>query len=69
MIRRSLLPRLFLGATVLVGIGGLAIVGLYVGMVYIATIYTDYKVQHPIYPDHINYSKYDFSQFDNTTVR
>ena len=22
-----------------------------------------------IYPDHINYSKYNFSQFDNTTVR
>ena len=29
----------------------------------------DDREQHPIYPDHRNYSKYNFSQFDNTTVR
>ena len=53
------------GTAMLVGIVGTAFVGLVGGLLYIAYIYTGYRVQHPIYPDHINYSKYDFSQFDN----
>ena len=54
-----------IGIAVFVGIVGGAFVGIVGGLLYIAYIYTGYRVQHPIYPDHINYSKYNFSQFDN----
>ena len=60
------------GAFVLMAIGGFAIVGAAaVGLNYALGGFRvrDDREQHPIYPDHINYSKYDFSQFDNTTVR
>ena len=60
------------GATVLMAIGGLVIVGaVAVGLTYALGGFRvrDDREQHPIYPDHRNYSKYDFSQFDNTTVR
>ena len=60
------------GTFVLMAIGGLVIVGaVAVGLNYALGGFRvrDDREQHPIYPDHINYSKYDFSQFDNTTVR
>ena len=58
------------GAFVLMAIGGFAIVGAAaVGLNYALGGFRvrDDREQHPIYPDH--YSKYNFSQFDNTTVR
>ena len=60
------------GAFVLMAIGGFAIVGAAaVGLNYALGGFhvRDDREQHPIYPDHRNYSKYNFSQFDNTTVR
>ena len=63
-------PAAIIGALVFISIGAVAAIAAgFAGLVYIVVtdIYTDYRVQHPIYPDHINYSKYDFSQFDNYT--
>ena len=54
-----------IGTAILVYIVGNAVIGLVGGLLYLANIYTGYRVQHPIYPYHINYSKYNFSQFDN----
>ena len=54
------------GAIVLVSITGFAVVGGITGLLsYACGSYRDDGEQHPIYPDHRNYSKYDFSQFDN----
>ena len=54
------------GAIVLVSIAGFAVVGGITGLLsYACGSYRDDGGQHLIYPDHINYSKYDFSQFDN----
>ena len=58
------------GTLVLVSIAGFAIVcGVSAGIYYALGGFRvrDDREQHPIYPDH--YSKYNFSQFDNTTVR
>ena len=49
---------------VVFGIVGVAAVG----WSYTSVSCRDYGGQHLIYPDHRNYSKYNFSQFDNTTV-
>ena len=67
------------GAYVLMAIAGIVGVGVVVAGAGAAAVGLNYALggfrvrddreQHPIYPDHINYSKYDFSQFDNTTVR
>ena len=57
-----------LEAAFFVVIGLLGIVGISAGAVAIAVDQCKGK-QHPIYPNHINYSKYNFSQFDNTIVR
>ena len=58
-----------LGALIFISIGGAF--ALAAGLAgFLAYVCEDTNTgQHPIYPDHINYSKYDFSQFDNTTVR
>ena len=64
-------PALVVGVVLMV-IGGLAVVGAAaVGLSYSIGDFRvrDNRGQHLIYPDHINYSKYNFSQFDNTTVR
>ena len=58
----------FLEAAFLVVIGALAFVGISAGAVALAVDQCKGE-QYPIYPDHINYSKYNFSQFDNTIVR
>ena len=50
----------------------MAMVGGLVGAIVVGVVYAgeflrvrDDREQHPIYPDHRNYSKYNFSQFDN----
>ena len=56
----------FIGA-VFITMGGYGIVcAAVVGLTYaIGGFSCDDGGQHPIYPDHRNYSKYNFSQFDN----
>ena len=54
------------GAIVLTSIAVFASVGGITGLLsYACGSYRDDGEQHPIYPDHRNYSKYNFSQFDN----
>ena len=66
--KKKLIVPAFLEVAFLALIGAFAVVGISAGAVAIAVDQCKGK-QHPIYPDHINYSKYNFSQFDNTIVR
>ena len=50
-------------------IGAFSVVGISAGILALAISRSIKGEQHPIYPNHINYSKYNFSQFDNTIVR
>ena len=52
-----------LGALIFISIGGAF--ALAVGLAGLLSYVYEDTGSHLIYPDHINYSKYDFSQFDN----